>query len=152
MTGRGMKRPLGPTYWLIVKNENCRIEVLIIHLAGGEEALPVFSFEEEAEMYLGLEALGDGWQVRESRAGELTSMLYGLCPHVGYVALDPLPRMVAERTVRLLSLHRKSFLRDLLDESELKRVAARGSRSIRRMRPPFTAISDETPDAEVVMT
>lgn len=152
MTERGTARPPGPAYWLIARNENCRIEVLTIGLAEGEEALPVFSFEEEAEMYLGFGESGDGWRVRETRAGELTSVLFGCCAHVGHVTLDPLPRMVAEKTIRLLSLDRKSFVRDLLDESGLKRGAARESQTRRRKRSPFPAISYGIPGAEVVMT
>ncbi len=107
------RRP-GSAYWLIAKNENGRMEVLAIDLAGGEEALPVFSHEEEAEMFLGPWGVAfEGWQVRESTAGELISVLYGPCAGVERVALDPLPKMVAQRTVGLVSLSRERFL-DLL--------------------------------------
>ncbi len=101
-------------FWLIAKNENGRTEILALDLAAGEEALPVFSHEEEAEMFLGLwEVTLEGWQVRESTAGELISVLHGPCAGVERVALDPLPKMVAQRTVRLASLSRERFL-DLL--------------------------------------
>lgn len=144
-------RPPSLTYWLIARNENGRIEVLTIDLAEGEQALPVFNFVEEAEMYLGFEASGDGWHIRETRAGELTSVLYGLCAHVGRVALDPLPQqMVTDETVRLLSLDRKSFVRDLLDESELKGVAARGLRTRQRKRAAYSTMLNGIPDAEGV--
>ena len=43
----------------------------------GGEALAVFGHEEEAEMYLGLWAPGDGWRAREIGAGELASVLRG---------------------------------------------------------------------------
>jgi hypothetical protein len=112
--------------------------------------LPVFSFEEEAEMYLGFEASGDGWRIRETRAGELTSVLLGCCAHVGRVILDPLPQMVTDQTVRLLSLDRKSFVRDLLDESELKGAAVRGIRTRRRNRPAYPTLLNGIPDAEKV--
>lgn len=107
---RGVGRPLGSMYWLITKNENGRVEVLTICLAGGEEALPVFSYEEEAQMFVSLGGAGDGWQVRESTAGELVSVLHGPCAHVVRVALDPLPQMVADETIRLLSLDRERLL------------------------------------------
>jgi hypothetical protein len=99
-------------YWLIVKNENERIEILIDGLAGsGEEALPVFSHEEEAEVFLShSEAKDDGWRARESTAGELISVLFGSCASVKEVALDPLPEMVAQRTLGLVSLSRERFM------------------------------------------
>jgi len=95
-----------------VKNEHGRIEVLTLD---GKKTLAVFSSEDEAEMFLRLEGVADGWQVSESRGGELVSMLYGLCAGVKDVALDPLPEMVADdRTVGLVSLDRKRFIRRLL--------------------------------------
>jgi len=63
---------------------------------GGDEALPVFSHEEEAEMFLGLGGAGDGWRVRESSAGEIVSLLFGPCRGVRGVALDPTPVMTSE--------------------------------------------------------
>jgi len=72
--------------------------------------LPVFSFEEEAEMFLRLGLLEkEGWRVRETTCGELTSVLYGMCRDVTHVSLDPLPGMV-----ELVSLSRKTFVRTLL--------------------------------------
>ena len=150
MPKRGAARPPGPAYWLITRNENGRIEVLTIHLGEGEEALALFSFEEEAQMYLGFEASGDGWRTRETRAGELVLVLFGLCAHVGCVTLDPLPQVVADETVGLLGLDRKSFVRDLLDESELKGATARRLRTRRRKGSPFDAISYGILDVEEV--
>ena len=66
------------------------MEVLRATLASCEKALPVFSFEEEARMFLELGAL-DGWRVREPAVGKLTSVLFGPCAGVRRVALDPLP-------------------------------------------------------------
>ena len=107
MTGRAQ----GLAYWLIARNDRGQIEVLTLDC---KKALAVFSSEDEAEMFLRLEGVADGWQVRESRGGELVSMLYGLCAGVKKVALDPLPEMVADRTVGLVSLDRKRFIRSLL--------------------------------------
>ena len=112
-TAEPVPRPTpGPSpYWLIAKSENSRIEVLILD-RHGEEMLPVFSHEEEAEMFLRLlRGVGEDWRVRESRTGELVSVLYGpSCASVKEVALDPLPEMVAERTVGLVSLLRERFI------------------------------------------
>jgi hypothetical protein len=108
---RAPGRALGSAYWLIARNENSRLEVLATHLAGSASSLPVFSHEEEAEMFLRLwEVRFHGWQVRESTAGELVSVLCGPCASVERVALDPLPEMVLERTVGLVSLSRKRFV------------------------------------------
>ena len=74
MTRRATGRAQSLAYWLIARNEHGRIEVP--HLR--KQTLPVFSNEDEAEMFLRLEGVADGWQVSESRAGELVSMLYGL--------------------------------------------------------------------------
>ena len=106
------RRFLSPTYWLIVRHENGEMEALTIDFGDGGEALPVFSFEEEAEMFLGLGGFGGGWQVRESVVGELTSVLFGpSCVRVGRVALDPLPMVVAGTTANLLvSLDREQFI------------------------------------------
>ncbi|MDP8972134.1 MAG: hypothetical protein M3N45_02935 [Actinomycetota bacterium] len=109
--GRAQGRQPGSAYWLIAKSDNRRLEVLTGGLGAGEEALPVFSYEQEAEMFLGLwEAGFDGWRVRESTAGELISVLYGPCASVERVAVDPLPEMVLERTVGLVSLSRERFV------------------------------------------
>ena len=97
--------------WLITKNENGRLEVLITSFASTKEALPVFSHEEEAELFLRLwEVEGEGWQIRESTAGEIISVLYEPSVGVKHVALDPLPEMVIERTLGLVSLSRERFL------------------------------------------
>ena len=110
-SGRAPGRQPGSAYWLIARNENGPLEVLATGEASGEGALPVFSHEEEAEMFLRLgPVVFDGWQVRESTAGELISVLYGPCAGVERVALDPLPEMVVGRTVGLVSLSRERFV------------------------------------------
>jgi hypothetical protein len=83
---------------------------------GSEEVLPVFSFREEAVAFLGLGGYGGEWRVKESHAGELVSVLMGLCAGVGRVALDPLPK-----TVGFVSLDREDFVRHLLGGGELRR-------------------------------
>ena len=117
-------RRSGSAYWLIVNNENGRIEILIDGLAGkGKEALPVFSHEEETEMFLSLsEAKDDRWRARESTAEELISVLSGPRAGVKEVALDPLPEMVAQRTLGLVSLSRERFMDLLLREDGHRRV------------------------------
>jgi hypothetical protein len=94
------RRPSGPTYWLITTSQNEHREVLTLD-HDGEEMLPVFSHEEEAETFLRLGGMGYGWRVGKSSAHELVSVLYGPCAGVREVALDPLPEMVAEGSLEL---------------------------------------------------
>ena len=109
-----------PRWWLIAKNESGRLEFLTtVRDEDGEETLPVFGYEEEAEMFLHLGGYGDdGWSARESSSGEIISVLYGLCSGAGSVALDPLPGMVPDGTLCLVWLGRERFLEQLLGHSQ----------------------------------
>ena len=106
VSARGDSHPLprsvGPEvapYWLLVGGGDFTPEVLTTTPEGGQRALVVFGFRQEAEMYLRLEPeVGErGWRLRQSDAGEVLSVLWGLCKDVGYVALDPLPRGLSQR-------------------------------------------------------
>lgn len=110
------RRPL----WLIAKQENVRLDVLTIHSDSDGETLPIFSHEEEAEMFLWLGTLEAGWRARETTAGELVSLLYGLCAVVGKVALDPLPLFGDDAMAGLVSLPWEDFVRNLIGEHELR--------------------------------
>ena len=48
-------------WWLLARHSDSQREVLTL-THGGSEVLPVFSFREEAEMYLLMERLGSDWQ------------------------------------------------------------------------------------------
>ena len=61
---------------------------------------------------LGPGAAGDGWRVRETRCGELASVL--LCGGAGGVALDPPPGMIEDGTAALVRVGRERFLARLL--------------------------------------
>ena len=100
--------------WMIAEQRCNGLEAFTI----GTDVLPVFSFEEEAQMFLGLKHAADGWQVKETTYGELVSVLYGPCREVTHVSLDPVPGLV-----ELVSLSRKAFVRTLL-EGEPKAPAA----------------------------
>jgi hypothetical protein len=105
------RQPPDPvSYWLIAEKRNNRLEVLTIRTGGEQETLPVFSSEEEAELFLGFGGVTGGWRARESGAGELVSVLSGPCVGVEKVALDPSPDMVVEGTVGLVSLLWESFM------------------------------------------
>jgi hypothetical protein len=110
-------------FWLTVKDEPGRIDVLTANLITGEAALPVFSFEDEARMFLELGALGS-WRVRVTSAGELISVLSGPCAGIRRVVLDPLPGLDGEGLNDLLSMEREAFMESLL---KLQRRQAFGS-------------------------
>lgn len=110
-------------YWLIVSHERGFLEVLALELADGERAVPVFSFGEEAELFLALGGLGaaegdetgDRWLVRETAPGELASLLLGPLSGAGRVALDPLPgRLGGKAFLGLVSADREDFLASFL--------------------------------------
>jgi hypothetical protein len=109
-----LRRPASK-WWLLARDKNCGQGILLSD-CGGEQALPVFSGDGEAEMFAWLEgAFEDGWRVRETSAGELVSILYGPCAGVGRVALDPSPEMVCINAVSLVSMTRERFLSWILD-------------------------------------
>ncbi len=116
-SSRASGRSSGSRYWLVIKHEGSRTEVLTIALAGGGKALPVFSFREEAELFLRFGKPGCGWRLRKSGAEELVSVFCEAHAGIGCVALDPLPQMVAEKTVGLVSLDWKRFM-DLVVRAE----------------------------------
>jgi hypothetical protein len=75
-----IRRPL----WLITSYKNNRMGVLTIDSSGDGGFLAVFSFKEEAEVFLSLleDHEKSGWQSREVSAGELVSLLLGPCAGV----------------------------------------------------------------------
>ena|SRR5829696_1394312 len=116
--GARTKPPVRPTrtWWLIAKDGEEGTEPFAIERGGGK-VLPVFGFEEEAEMFLQLGALGDGWRVREIGDGELVSMLVGPRLNVTKVALDPLPVAVGGETlIELTGMDSEAFKRTLVGE------------------------------------
>jgi hypothetical protein len=107
-------------YWLIVRHDGLRMSVFTLELVGCERVLPVFGHVEEAETFL--RALGSScWQIRETGAGELVSVLFGPCANVRKVALDPpAPRAGAEELVILVSWSRKDFVELLTSGAEAR--------------------------------
>ena len=110
--GRG--RAPRPPLWLLTRRRCGRTEVLAAELVAGSRALPVFSFAEEARLFVGLGACeGAGWHGEEIEAEDLAFLLLGPLGGISSVALDPLPGFGIEPANRLLCLGRGSFL-DLL--------------------------------------
>jgi hypothetical protein len=105
-----VKKLMPGLYWLIVKGEAGPLDVLRTSLASGKQALPVFSFEEEARVFLEFGALDGGWRVRVTTVGELISIMSGPYAGVGWVALDPLPGPDGTAWNGLLSVEREAFM------------------------------------------
>src|SRR5215207_2806330 len=112
-------------YWVIAKDANegfGQLEVLTVDLDGAGEALPVFSFEEEAKMFLWLQTTEDGQEeVRETTPGQLVSILYGPCADVGRVMLDPLPEIGARMQISLLGMDRHDFVESVMGARSLEK-------------------------------
>ncbi len=112
-----------PSLWLIVgeDGQGGRTKPLALDLPGDEEgALAVFSFEEEAQMYLQVAAPEGSWRVEEVEVGELVSMLdRGICSTAKRLALDPTPPQVSAREANLLvCTSRQGFLGRLRGNAE----------------------------------
>ena len=128
-----------PSYWVIVRYVS-QMEVLTIRDTTHEETLPVFSFEEEARMFLECGASKSGWRVRSTSPEELTSVLFGPCVNVERVALDPVPGLDVEMIVDLMCVGREEFVKLLLrkrkgtDDSD----SSKGPAKLRRVQPGFT--------------
>ena len=118
LSGPPRRSPGNKTRWLIARDGDGRLEALCVW-AGAARVLPVFSFEEEAEMFLCLGGYDGAWRARESSAGELVSVLCGPCKDVKGVALDPLPEMLKDGTVGFVEVGRESFLGQIFARSGL---------------------------------
>lgn len=105
-----IRMPKRTSYWLLVRDERNETEILTTKLSDGRQALPVFSFEEEAEMFLCLRGSRDGWRVRKTAVGELLSMLYTVLGGIECVTLDPIPESSCLDATGLLSISRRDFM------------------------------------------
>jgi hypothetical protein len=107
---------LTTVYWLIENAQAGRPGELTLRIDASREALPVFSYPEEAEMFLRLGGLEErGWRIAESTAGELVSRLPGYRrAGIDLIALDPLPEMMGsalDTTIALVTLSLRGFAR-----------------------------------------
>jgi hypothetical protein len=101
-------RRAGSAWWLISRYGGLT-DVLSVD-SGGEEALAVFSFDEEAELFLQLGALGDGWRIESVATDELFSQLLDSRAPFRRVALDPFPEVAGRRMVDLVCVSRERFV------------------------------------------
>ncbi|HET7480440.1 MAG TPA: hypothetical protein VFJ72_13090 [Rubrobacteraceae bacterium] len=113
-----MTRPERAPYWLIADCDGGHFVPFTVMSDGGGEMLPVFGHRDEAGRFLRLAAAEGAWEVRETGAGELVSILSSLCGHVKRVVLDPSPEEGIEVWTELASLGRRSFIESLLEREE----------------------------------
>ncbi|MDP9440538.1 MAG: hypothetical protein M3P49_17660 [Actinomycetota bacterium] len=96
--------------WVVTRGGSGGTEVLTDDLDGERETLPVFSFEDEAAMFLWLRTTERGWRATETTPGQLVSILYGPCAHVRRVVLDPLLEIADPTQEGPVSMDREGFL------------------------------------------
>jgi hypothetical protein len=104
--------------WLIVRGHvgagGGPPEVLTLGAGGGVEGdgkiLPVFSFEEEALLFLRLCGFSSGWHASKSGIADLALVLTDACSEVRSVALDPIPEIGPHRPHDLVCLSREEFV------------------------------------------
>ena len=101
--------------YVIARQEKGYPELLRISLQASEEkALPVFSSEMLARGFLRSGEFGSEWYVRESRNGELVSMLLGPYTKVRWVLPNLLPEPLTAEDALLNLLDLGSFVTLLL--------------------------------------
>lgn len=137
---RGARAPdLTTVYWLIENTGAGRSEVFTVCIDAERTALPVFSFPEEAEMFLKLDGLEQGgWLAVESTAEDLLARLAEYHrAGIELVALDPLPEMMGPTfgtTISLVTLSLRGFAARHAARSEQKPRLARAT--LPRLRAP----------------
>ena len=95
--------------WLIERDEGVK-KVLVLGTDGEEKTLPVFSYEEEAWLFLDLSGLGPGWRVGRIWTIDLLSVLAEARLDVRHVALDPIPEIGLHGPHDLVSMSREEFV------------------------------------------
>jgi len=91
---------------LIVRNDGDRPKVFELGAGRGEKSLPIFSFEEEALLFLRLGGLEELWRTSETEA----TALAGTCSGVQHVVLDPFPEIGFDALCEAVSLRWERFI------------------------------------------
>ena len=85
------KRHTSRLHYVVARNGDKGLGVLLMPLEGKGQVLPAFSAGWAASGYLFAEAPGGGWYVKTCTPDELVLLLVGPCAGVEWVALDPRP-------------------------------------------------------------
>lgn len=88
------------------------------------EVVPVFSFSEEAELFLWLGGYGEGWRVVEVSSRTLLGMLEGAYSRIDEIALDPIPEAQVRSFMGLVTVGRENFVRSLNDRDSRPRSSS----------------------------
>ncbi len=107
----------GAVYWLICDGTGPP-GALVLDLAGLGCTLPVFSFPEEAEMFLRLDGLGGDWEVREGVADDFFPHFFGPRAGVESVVLDPLPGALGDGAAGAVGIGPERFVDRFLGASD----------------------------------
>ena len=107
----------GAVFWLICDGTGPP-GALVLDLAGLGRTLPVFSFPEEAEMFLRLEGLDGDWEVREGVADDFFPHFFGPREPVESVVLDPLPGTMGDGAARPVGIGSERFAGRFLGASD----------------------------------
>lgn len=98
------------SYWLLVRDTENGIETLTTGLSNSGRMLPVFSFKEEAEMYLCMRGPRDEWRIKEILPEKLRSLFDTVLDNIVSVTLDPIPENSFFDASGLLSITRQDFI------------------------------------------
>lgn len=142
---RGMNEVQGisrvGSYWLVERDGSQESEIMTIRSTASQQTLPVFSFREEAELFLYLRGSGEdphnGWRVRQTAPGELLSLFRTVLGGLTHVTLDPIPEVSSLDTSGFLSIAREDFVVRLQSRSgggEVIEIESSGSPGSGRYR------------------
>jgi hypothetical protein len=130
------------TFWIIVGDGldegGARWQVFTLGADGDPEELPVFSFEEEALLFLGLGGLEGHWRASRITAPDLVTLLTGAYRGARGVVLDPFPEVGLSGYLGAVSFGREEFV-DLLAIGRGRasvRAAWDTLRSMKSVAPP----------------
>lgn len=115
----------GTVYWLICDAAEPE-GVFVFEIAGLGRSLPVFSFREEAELFMALGGLGGRWRTVERGADDFLAFFFGPGADVESVVLDPLPTMLRDSTASLVGLSLGRFMDRFLGVPDLDGAAEPG--------------------------
>lgn len=129
------ERSFEHSHFLIARQDAEDADVLVLRLPDGQTAMPVFTSEEEAGMFLWLETAGEGWRVAEISDGGLVSLLRDSCAGVLRIAHPFVAKGPGKGPA---SVDREDFLRALSGER-----SRRGEEAGHKFQPRTSARKGE---------
>jgi hypothetical protein len=102
----GLGRIRTNTFWLIVRYDAGQPMFFELETGSGANSLPIFSFEEEAQLFLRLGGLEGFWRAGETDAATLAKTRFD----AQYVVLDPFPEIGIDTLDEAVILQWEMFL------------------------------------------